>query len=102
MIRNPIITKEDLHIPEVQSFEEFSKRFHSDEPFWACINAEGEWFDSAKYYGVAVHWLFMENGFPSDLSEEDEFERYTNGELKGYAVVHSSMLKPLFESGFLK
>lgn len=30
--------------------------FYSHEPFWGCVDNNGNWVDSSKSFELAVHW----------------------------------------------
>jgi hypothetical protein len=89
----------------MKTWEEFNTRFtnfRNAEPFnfYGCVNAEGEWFDSSESFEIAVHWCCCSAG-QFDLTNELEWMS-TEGVKRGYSVIHSSMLKQMYEKGLIK
>lgn len=80
-----------------KSWEEFKKRFHADV-FFGVVTAEGEWVDSAIQFLTAAHFAAMHEGYHGQTAIESIaiLDKLTN------SVVHSSMLKQMYEAGLLK
>lgn len=89
----------------MKTWEEFNTRFRNIrdiEPFnfYGCVDAEGNWFDSSESFEIAVHWCCYSAG-EFDLTNEIEWMS-TEGVKRGYSVIHSSMLKQMYEKGLIK
>jgi hypothetical protein len=89
----------------MKTWEEFNTRFTNvkgAEPFnfYGCVNAEGEWFDSSDSFEIAVHWCCYSAG---EFELDNEIQWMTTEGLKrGYSVIHSTMLKQMYEKGLIK
>jgi len=89
----------------MKTWEEFNTRFRNirnAEPFnfYGCVDADGTWFDSSESFEIAVHWCCYEAG-QFDLTNEIEWMS-TEGVKRGYSVIHSTMLKQMYEKGLIK
>jgi len=89
----------------MKTWEEFNTRFtniRNAEPFnfYGCVNAGGEWFDSSESFVLAGHWCWYSAG-EFDLTNELEWMSI-EGVKRGYSVIHSSMLKQMYEKGLIK
>ena len=89
----------------MKTWEEFNTRFRNirdTEPFnfYGCVDADGSWFDSSESFETAVHWCCYSAG-EFDLTNEIEWMS-TEGVKRGYSVIHSSMLKQMYEKGLIK
>ena len=85
------------------TWKEF-KRMHSSDNFYGCIDPDGDWFDSSVMYTTAVHWCCMNAG-ASDATGSYESEAEwmsTEGAKLGYSVIHSGMIKQMYEKGLIK
>jgi hypothetical protein len=77
-------------------------RYHGSPDFYGCVNAEGEWFDSSESFDIAVHWCCYSAG-AFDLTNEGEVQwMATEGHKRGYSIIHSTMLKQMYEKGLIK
>lgn len=90
-----------------KTWEEF-RRFQSlrsganPDDFYGCVDANGEWFDSAVTFDIAVHWCCYWVG-QYDLSNDGEIEwMNTEGRKLGYSIIHGTMLKQMYEKGLIK
>lgn len=88
----------------MKTWEEFNTRFtniRDAEPFnfYGCVNAEGEWFDSSESFEIAVHWCCYYAG-EFELTDEIAWMN-TEGVKRGLSVVHSTMLKQMYEKGLI-
>jgi hypothetical protein len=90
---------------EWKNFRRFSKydtsaRDTADE-FFGCVDAAGEWFDSAFSFETAVHWCCMAGG-EYDLSPEQEIAWMNDeGCKRGLSVIHGSQIKRMYEAGLI-
>lgn len=85
----------------MKTWEEF-RRYRSAPDFWGCVDAEGKWFDSSELYEIAIHWCCYYNG-QFDLDTEGEREWFqTEGNRLGLSIIHSTMLKQMYEKGLIK
>lgn len=87
----------------MKSWEQFNRYSnHTDVGFWGCVDREGLWFDSSERFEVAIHWCCYFHG-EFDLSTEQEREWFeTEGKRLGLSIIHSDMLKQMYEKGLLK
>ena len=77
-------------------------RFHGSDSFYGCVAPDGTWFDSALLFTTAVHWCCMQAGI-YNLSTEQELRWMDDSDLThGYSIIHSTMLKQMFDKGLLK
>jgi hypothetical protein len=85
----------------MKPWKEFN-RMHGTEVFYGCVAPDGTWFDSGMVYTTAVtHCCYYAGQF--DLSIEGEaLWMNTEGAKLGYSVIHSSMLKLMYEKGLIK
>jgi hypothetical protein len=84
--------------------EQWSKfnRFHGSEDFYGCVDPEGNWFDSAESFEAALHWCCMCAG-EYELDTVEELRWMADEGLKrGYSIIHSTMLRKMYEAGLLK
>ena len=81
------------------SWLEFKRRTEQTE-FWACINAEGEWFNTAGYFEIAMYFCRLDHG---DLDPEmDHLEWFSQCAPRlGYNVVSHIMLEKLYNAGLV-
>lgn len=85
-----------------EEFNRYSNHTNNDAGFWGCVAADGTWFDSSERFEVAIHWCCYEHG-QFELSTEQEREWFeTEGKQKGLSIIHSTMLKQMYEKGLLK
>jgi len=87
----------------MKTWQEFNRYYnHTDAGFWGCVASDGEWFDSASLFETAVHWCCYYHG-QFELSPEQEREWFeTEGKRLGLSIIHSTMLKQMYEKGLLK
>jgi len=78
------------------------KQRTSQAEFWACIDAEGYWFDSAHLYTTAVRWCRIYHGEWGEPAMVDVDWMDTFGHQAGYSIVHHTMLRKLWEQGLVK
>ena len=79
-------------------FKEFNTRYKSNTDFYACINKEGFWFDSSESFAAAVHWCASDAGIFVMNNLEEIIWMDTQTE---YSIVHSSMLKKMYDAGLI-
>ena len=74
-----------------------TNRFHlpSNLPFYAVINQDRQWIDSAQSFANAVHWACVDAKAITP-SGEDDIDAIWNA---GYSIVHSTLLSALIEAG---
>jgi hypothetical protein len=83
-----------------KSWDEFN-RFHGSENFYGCVDPDGTWFDSAESFEAALHWCCMWAGeYELDTVEELRWMR-TEGLKRGYSIIHSTMLRKMYEVGLI-
>jgi peptide methionine sulfoxide reductase MsrB len=86
---------------ERKSWAEFN-RYKNHTNFYGCVNAEGEWFDSSENFDTAIHWCCYCAG-EMDLSVQEEQDwMATEGLERGYSIVHSTLLRRMYEAGLIK
>ena len=74
------------------------KRTHA-ETFYGCVDRDGFWFDSSPYFDVAVHWCVM----AADVEPEDELDwMREEGAKLGFSIIHSDLLRKMYEKGLIK
>ncbi len=89
----------------MKTWEEFNTRFtnirdNAPFEFYGCVNAEGEWFDSSESFDIAVHWCCY---YAGQFEVVDEIKwMNTEGRKLGLSVIHSTMLKQMYEKGLIK
>lgn len=84
----------------MKTWQEFC-RLRTDRPFWGCVSRDGYWFDSSERFEIAVHWCCYQFG-QTDLTAEQEREWFeTEGKAAGLSIIHSDMLKRMYEAGLL-
>jgi hypothetical protein len=85
----------------MKPWNEFN-RMHGTEEFYGCIAPDGTWFDSGMMYTTAVsHCCYHKGEF--DLSVEDEaLWMNDRGTTLGYSIIHSAMLKRMYEKGLIQ
>lgn len=77
------------------------KQRTSNTEFWACIDTDGNWFDSAHLYNTAVHWCRMHNDErQQDMDDLEWMDKF--GHQAGYSIVHHTMLRKLWEHELVK
>lgn len=81
------------------SWNKIKHRFTSHKAFWACVDKEGNWFDSAQSFEVAVHWCAMYFSPNSDREFDEEVKIM---EEQGYSIIHSTFLETLAKAGLIK
>lgn len=85
----------------MKPWKEFN-RMHSTDNFYGCVGPDGKWFDSGMAYTTAVtHCCYREGEFDLSVAEEAEWMA-TEGAKLGYSVIHSSMIKKMYEKGLIK
>jgi hypothetical protein len=85
-----------------KTWKEFS-RFHSHDIFYGCVNSEGVWFDSSELFNTAIHWCVMHGTGFDDRGIEDEVQWMVKvGRELGFSIVHSTMLRKMYEAGLIK
>jgi len=78
-------------------------RFAGSDSFYGCVAPDGTWFDSALLFTTAVHWCACKAGQRGDMSTAQEMEWMDNSDTShGYSVIHSTLLKQMFEKGLIK
>lgn len=78
------------------------QRLHTDKPFYGCVDKDGSWFDSSEIFDTAVHWCAYAAG-KFELTRLEEIEWMdTEGKALGYSIVHSDMLRKMWDAGLLK
>ena len=86
-----------------EEFNRYSNHTAYDEGFWGCVNRNGEWFFSSESFEVAIHWCCCYHAGQFELSNEQEREWFeTEGKRLGLSIIHSDMLKQMYEKGLLK
>lgn len=85
----------------MKPWDEFN-RMRGTEVFYGCVAPDGTWFDSGMVYTTAVtHCCYHAGQF--DLSIEGEaLWMNKEGAKLGYSVIHSSMIKQMYEKGLIK
>ena len=85
----------------MKTWKEFN-RMHSTDNFYGCVAPDGTWFDSGMTYTTAVtHCCYHEGQFDFSLQGEALWMNARGTEL-GYSIIHSSMLKQMYEKGLIK
>jgi hypothetical protein len=93
-----------------KSWDEFNRMRYEDGSFYGCVDKDGFWFDSSTNYIAAVYWCCMnagwscmKNGAPDfeTIEEASEWMR-TEGAKLGYSIIHSDMLRKMYEAGLIK
>ena len=84
-----------------KTWEEFRRTYH--DSFYGCVNSEGEWFDSSELFNTAIHWCVMSatQGDSRGIADEVRWMDDVGSKL-GYSIVHSTMLKKMYEAGLIK
>ena len=84
-----------------KTWEQFKRRTPRTE-FWACINADGVWFDTGWDYSTALHWCRMDSDEygPVKMSDVEWFNQHASQ--LGYTVVNHVMLQKLYNKGLVK
>jgi hypothetical protein len=67
--------------------------------FYAILNPQNEWVDSATTYAQALEWAMMDAG--DDFKSPYEWYNTQNREI-GYNIVHHSLVKKMFFAGLIK
>ena len=77
-------------------------RMHLTDNFYGCVAPDGLWFDSGMTYITAVtHCCYKEGRFDLSIAQEAEWMS-TEGAKLGYSVIHSGMIKQMYEKGLIK
>ena len=77
-------------------------RMHLTDNFYGCVAPVGLWFDSGMPYITAVtHCCYKEGQFDLSIAQEAEWMS-TEGAKLGYSVIHSGMIKQMYEKGLIK
>lgn len=85
----------------MKTWEEFC-RFQGSDTFYGCVDPDGIWFDSSESFKTAIHWCCYEAG-EFDISPEKEVNWMVSEGLKrGYSIIHSTLLRRMYESGLIK
>ena len=94
--------KAPIETEEPETPAPWNARFSGDKDFYGCVGPDGMWFDSAESFEAAVHWCCMWAG-EYGLDTVEELRWMSEGGFhKGYSVIHSSMLRKMYEAGLLK
>lgn len=85
---------------KTRTWDEFKRTFADN--FYGCVASDGLWFDSSESFDIAVHWCACNAG-EFDLSPaQDILWMETKGVELGYSIIHSTMLKQMYEKGLIK
>lgn len=86
----------------IQAVQRFSKAREGDFDFYACLDKDMRWFDSALSLEMAIHWCCLYSGAPSDMAIESEIE-WLNRDARhlGMSIIHGTLLKELIELGLI-
>jgi len=85
----------------MKPWKEFN-RMHSTDNFYGCVGPDGKWFDSGMAYTTAVSFCCCNAGeFGMSIEEEAHWMNEKGAKL-GYSVIHSSMIKKMYEKGLIK
>jgi len=79
-------------------FKEFNTRYHAGSKFYACVNKDGVWFDSAMSFATAVHWCAYDAGM-FDMNSLEEI--IWMDKESDYSIVHSTMLEKMYDAGLI-
>lgn len=87
-----------------QTWEEFNRKIVTNpDGFYGCVAPDGTWFDSADDFAVAVHWCCYHAGEFNLHTEAGEMEwMASEGRRLGYSIIHSTMLKQMYEKELIK
>jgi len=90
----------------MSNWKQIRDRFFTgqDSPngFYGCVDKEGNWFDSALSFEIALHWCAMHAG-QYDLSPMEEIAWLRDEGIKlGFSIIHSSTLERMADKGLLK
>ena len=70
--------------------------------FYGCVDKNGDWFDSAASFDVAVHWCCCYAGRFDLLNDEDKLKWMNDeGRKLGYSVIHGTQIKRMYEAGLI-
>jgi hypothetical protein len=85
-----------------ENWEEFSRRrLNHSSGFYACVDGEGVWFDSANDLATAVHWCAYACG-KFGLSTEEELRWFDSvPKERRMSIVHSDTLRKMWEAGLI-
>lgn len=78
-------------------WDEFNRMRHTQN-FFGIVQEDGTWVDSASAFNVAVHWCCMADGHHFDSFEEEV--AWVNQ--SKWSIVHSSLLRKMYEAGLIK
>ena len=90
-------------------WEDFNRMSISgwSDNFYGCVDKDGFWFDSSVSFATAIHWVSMHHGH-HEFTTKEEIE-FMAGEIvdskrKGSecSIIHSSMLRKMYEAGLIK
>ena len=83
--------------------EEAYKHAHPswEDEFFGCVDAAGEWFDSASDFDTAVHWCCMAEGVRGFSPEQEIAWMNDEGRKRGLSVIHGSQIKRMYEAGLI-
>ena len=85
----------------MKTWQEFNRMSCTDN-FYGCVAPDGLWFDSGMTYMTAVtHCCYREGEFDLSVAQEAEWMS-TEGAKLGYSIIHSSMIKQMYEKGLIK
>jgi hypothetical protein len=78
-------------------WKQFRQRSAQDK-FWACVNSDGVWFDSASSVELAMHWCRMDSGDygAEDMSDAEWMDKIGHG--LGYNIISEKFLKVLWQN----
>lgn len=83
----------------MKPWEEFT-RLHTDKPFYGCVAKDGTWFDSSELFDTACQWCAHAVGA---FNQEDyAVWMGDNGPKLGLSIIHSTMLRKMYEAGLIK
>lgn len=85
--------------PPTKPWAEFNRR-HTDKPFYGCLDKNGEWFDSSDLFETACMWCAYSVGAFNQTNYALWMEEY--GIKYGFSIVHSDMLRRMYEVGLVK
>lgn len=88
-----------------ETWKEFTDRFadgfdlHGGN-FYAVIDKDGCWVDSAITFDTAIHWASLDYGsYDPEKSDAENLQALADA---GYSIIHAQYLKDLWEIGKIK
>jgi hypothetical protein len=85
----------------MKTWKDFN-RFAGSDSFYGCVAPDGDWFDSALMFTNAIYHC-CQHASEFELSTAQEMEwMNTEGRALGYSIIHSAMLKQMYEKGLIK